>query len=69
MAFAWQRSRSTVSLVDLQDEALQILGLGDVEDYRMIGSRPTTFQKTKAALCITGSRCHYTLKFIPENVV
>ena len=57
------------SLVDLEDEALQILRLRDIENHRMIGSRAAPFHKSNAPLRITGSRRHHAMKFIPGNVV
>src|SRR5271156_5537258 len=63
------RSALLLLLVDLQDQALQILGFRNIQDYRVVWSSSSSFQKTNTALRIAGGRGHHTVKFVPGHVV
>src|ERR1700733_13731603 len=58
-----------LKLVDLQDQALQIFRLGDIQDYRVVWSSSSSFQKTNTALRIAGGCGHHTVKLVPGHVV
>jgi hypothetical protein len=55
--------------VNLQNQALQILSLGDIEDYRVVWGRPAAFQQANPALGIARCGRHHAMKFIPGNMV
>ncbi len=57
------------ALLYLQDQALQVLSLGNVEDHGVVWSSSTAFQKTNAALRIAGGSSHHAVKLVPGNVV
>src|ERR1700691_861374 len=62
----WEASAMSVGL---QNHALEILGLGDIQQDRMVRTRAATYQQPTAALCISRGGCHYAMKLIPGNVV
>src|ERR1700722_412616 len=58
-----------ILLLDLQDEALEVFGLGYCKNHRVVWSGSTPFEQADAALRVAGGRSHYTMKFVPGNVM
>jgi hypothetical protein len=55
--------------VDLQNQALQIFGLGNIQDHGVIRSRLPAFQKTNSALRVSGRIGHHAMELVPGNVM
>src|ERR1700722_10283435 len=55
--------------VDPQNQALQVFGLGNIQDHGVIRSRLPAFQETNSALRVSGRVGHHAMKLVPGNVV
>jgi hypothetical protein len=60
---------SLILSVDLQNQALQILGLGNSENHWVVWGCPAALQQANPALRISRGGGYHAVEFVPGNIV